>query len=188
MAKRGAHAPPFLLSAPEGFQSFESAYGAHNLVDSEDWLMSADGQCGVRIVTGAPEIQGVMGALNELNKRGVVFSIGHRCASPLRIFCCFFSTMRYFRSVSQALTLRPLRLSKALGSSHISSTLCLNCIIVIRPLSDSWVLHRISPPPLRPRPSRPPSAHLPHRSCPASALKHSTTNPPELRIRAARGP
>ncbi|KAJ7496903.1 carbohydrate esterase family 9 protein [Mycena latifolia] len=81
MAKRGAHAPPFLLSAPEGFQSFESAYGAHNLVDSEDWLMSADGQCGVRIVTGAPEITGVMGALKELSKRGVVFSIGHSVAS-----------------------------------------------------------------------------------------------------------
>lgn len=81
MEKRGAHAPPFLLSAPDGFQSFESAYGAHNLVDSEDWLMSADGQCGVRIVTGAPEIKGVMGALNELSKRGVIFSIGHSIAS-----------------------------------------------------------------------------------------------------------
>ncbi|KAJ7686521.1 Metallo-dependent hydrolase [Mycena rosella] len=81
MAKRGAHAPPFLLSAPDGFRSFESAYGAHNLVDSEDWLMSADGQCGVRIITGAPEIKGVMGALNELSKRGIVFSIGHSIAS-----------------------------------------------------------------------------------------------------------
>ncbi|KAJ7772116.1 carbohydrate esterase family 9 protein [Mycena maculata] len=81
MAKRGAHAPPFLLSAPDGFQSFESAYGAHNLVDSEDWMMSSDGQCGVRIVTGAPEIKGVMGALNELTKRGIVFSIGHSIAS-----------------------------------------------------------------------------------------------------------
>ncbi|KAJ7018349.1 carbohydrate esterase family 9 protein [Mycena alexandri] len=81
MAKRGAHAPPFLLSAPDGFSSFEDAYGAHNLVDSEDWLMSSDGQCGVRIVTAAPEIRGVMGAVNELSKRGVVFSIGHSAAS-----------------------------------------------------------------------------------------------------------
>ncbi|KAJ7287180.1 carbohydrate esterase family 9 protein [Mycena rebaudengoi] len=80
MAKRGAHAPPFLLAAPEGFKSFEDAYGAQNLVDSEDWLMGTDG-AGVRIVTGAPEIKGVMGALKELNKRGVVFSIGHSVAS-----------------------------------------------------------------------------------------------------------
>lgn len=78
MAKRGAHAPPYLLSAPDGFSSFESAYGAHNLVDSEDWLMATDGECGVRIITAAPEIRGVMGAVNELSKRGVVFSIGHR--------------------------------------------------------------------------------------------------------------
>ncbi|KAJ7169061.1 carbohydrate esterase family 9 protein [Mycena crocata] len=75
LAKRGAHAPPFLLSAPEGFQSFESAYGAHNLVDSEDWLMAADSQCGVRIVTGAPEIKGVMGALKELSNRGIIFQL-----------------------------------------------------------------------------------------------------------------
>ncbi|KAJ7350525.1 carbohydrate esterase family 9 protein [Mycena albidolilacea] len=81
MAKRGAHAPPYLLSAPDGFSSFESAYGAHNLVDSEDWLMATDGECGVRIITAAPEIRGVMGAVNELSKRGVVFSIGHSVAS-----------------------------------------------------------------------------------------------------------
>ncbi|KAJ7647690.1 carbohydrate esterase family 9 protein [Roridomyces roridus] len=81
MAKRGAHAPPFLLSAPEGIKSFESAYGAHNLVDSEDWLMATEGQCGVRIITGAPEIKGVVGAVHELTKRGVVFSIGHSAAT-----------------------------------------------------------------------------------------------------------
>ncbi|KAK7057577.1 carbohydrate esterase family 9 protein [Favolaschia claudopus] len=81
MAKRGAHAPPFLLSAPDGYGSFEDAYGAHNLVDSEDWLMSSEGQCGVRIITAAPEIRGVMGAVHELSKRGIVFSIGHSVAS-----------------------------------------------------------------------------------------------------------
>ncbi|KAJ6631608.1 Metallo-dependent hydrolase [Mycena sp. CBHHK59/15] len=81
LAKRGAHAPSFLLAAPEGFKSFEDAYGTDNLVDSDDWLMGGDGQTGVRIVTGAPEIKGVMGAVSELSKRGVVFSIGHSIAS-----------------------------------------------------------------------------------------------------------
>ncbi|KAJ7072674.1 carbohydrate esterase family 9 protein [Mycena amicta] len=81
MAKRGAHAPPFLLSAPNGFASFEETYGAQNLVDAEDWLMASDGLCGIRIVTAAPEIKGVMGAVKELSKRGVVFSIGHSIAS-----------------------------------------------------------------------------------------------------------
>lgn len=76
MAKRGAHAPSFLISAPQGIKSFEDLYGAENLADSEDWLMS--GTLGVRIITAAPEVNGVMSAVEELTKRGVIFSIGHR--------------------------------------------------------------------------------------------------------------
>ncbi|KAK0453610.1 carbohydrate esterase family 9 protein [Armillaria borealis] len=79
MAKRGAHAPSFLLSAKDGFRSFEELYGAVNLADSEDWLM-ADA-VGVRIITAAPEIEGVMQAVSELDKRGVVYSIGHSIAT-----------------------------------------------------------------------------------------------------------
>lgn len=33
---------------------------------------------GVRIITAAPEIEGVRPAVEEAVKRGVVFSIGHR--------------------------------------------------------------------------------------------------------------
>lgn len=36
---------------------------------------------GVRIITAAPEIDGVMPAVEEVVKRGVVFSIGHRCVA-----------------------------------------------------------------------------------------------------------
>ena len=79
VAKRGAHASPFLLSAPEGIASFEDVYGVENLVDREDWLMVDDSQAGgVRMITAAPEIDGVMTAIKELTKRGVFFSIGHR--------------------------------------------------------------------------------------------------------------
>lgn len=79
VAKRGAHASPFLLSAPEGLATFESVYGAANLVDKEDWLMAGDNQAvGVRLITVAPELDGVMNAIRELSNRGVVFSIGHR--------------------------------------------------------------------------------------------------------------
>jgi N-acetylglucosamine-6-phosphate deacetylase len=70
------------LPAPEGFKSFESIYGAENLANSEDWLMAGDGVCeagvGVRIITAAPEVNGVMGSVSELTKRGIVFSVGHR--------------------------------------------------------------------------------------------------------------
>lgn len=77
--KRGAHAPPFLLAAKDGLNTFEAIYGAANLVESEDWLMGADAQSvGVRMITAAPEVEGVMGAIGALSKRGVVFAIGHR--------------------------------------------------------------------------------------------------------------
>jgi N-acetylglucosamine-6-phosphate deacetylase len=82
LAKRGAHAPPFLLTAPKGYQSFEQLYGADNLADAEDWLMNQgplNGEgLGVRIITAAPEVEGVMDSISEVTKRGIVFSIGHR--------------------------------------------------------------------------------------------------------------
>lgn len=41
--------------------------------------MAGDGGgASVRMITAAPEVDGVMDAISELNKRGVVFSIGHR--------------------------------------------------------------------------------------------------------------
>lgn len=82
-AKRGAHAPQFLMSAPDELESFEAVYGADNLADKEDWLMSEghDQSVGVRIITAAPEIQGVIPAMEEVVQRGVVFSIGHSVAS-----------------------------------------------------------------------------------------------------------
>ncbi|KAI0039383.1 carbohydrate esterase family 9 protein [Auriscalpium vulgare] len=82
LAKRGAHAPVFLKSASSGFASFEDMYGAANLAYAEDWLMDDGGlAAGVRIVTAAPEIEGVMDAVKPLVERGVVFSIGHSIAT-----------------------------------------------------------------------------------------------------------
>ena len=80
MAKRGAHYPGFLISAKNNFASFEEVYGAANLADQEDWLMAEGDDVGVRIITAAPEIEGVMPSIPELVKRGIVYSIGHRYA------------------------------------------------------------------------------------------------------------
>ncbi|TFK50997.1 Metallo-dependent hydrolase [Heliocybe sulcata] len=80
MAKRGAHAPPFIIPAPDRLQSFEEVYGAENLAVNEDWVMESE-QVGVRIITAAPEIEGVMDTLTELTNRGIVFSIGHSIAT-----------------------------------------------------------------------------------------------------------
>lgn len=93
MAKRGAHAVPFLLTAPQGFQSLESLYGADNLADAEDWLMKDNvvggEEVGVRIITAAPELDGVGASVKELTKRQVVFSIGHRfvCLPLISLLC-----------------------------------------------------------------------------------------------------
>ena len=68
-AKRGAHAQPLLVTAPKGITSIEEVYGRQNL---------APGGPGVRMVTAAPELQGIMESIHPLSERGIVFSIGHR--------------------------------------------------------------------------------------------------------------
>lgn len=52
-----------------GIASFESVYGTHALRESLP---------GVRMITAAPEIDGVISAMGELTKRGIICSIGHR--------------------------------------------------------------------------------------------------------------
>jgi N-acetylglucosamine-6-phosphate deacetylase len=62
-------------------------YGARNLAIREDWLMDEDASAsvGVRIVTAAPEINGVLDAAHDLDQRGIVFSIGHRFVKSLSV-------------------------------------------------------------------------------------------------------
>jgi len=72
-----------IRSPPKGFASFEEMYGAQNLAIKEDWLMEQDALLGVRIITAAPEIVGVLDAIPELDQRGIVFSIGHRYVESL---------------------------------------------------------------------------------------------------------
>ena len=58
-----------------------SLYGSGNLAVSEDWLMGSETQnesVGVRVITAAPEVDGVMASIEELTRRGIVFSMGHR--------------------------------------------------------------------------------------------------------------
>ncbi|KAG1824342.1 carbohydrate esterase family 9 protein [Suillus subaureus] len=84
MSKRGAHSPALIIPASEGFKTFESIYSPENLAEAEDWLMSGDtlyDTVGVRIITAAPEVEGVMEAINEASKRGICFNIGHSMAT-----------------------------------------------------------------------------------------------------------
>ncbi|KIK94768.1 carbohydrate esterase family 9 protein [Paxillus rubicundulus Ve08.2h10] len=84
LAKRGAHPPPFIIPASDGFKTFESTYGTENLTDAENWLMGGDideETVGVRIITAAPEVEGVMEAISTASKRGICFNIGHSICS-----------------------------------------------------------------------------------------------------------
>lgn len=47
-------------------------YGAENLKQGDI------GEVGVRVITAAPEVDGVMDSIDALAKRGVLFSVGHR--------------------------------------------------------------------------------------------------------------
>lgn len=84
MTKRGAHSPPLIIPASEGYKTFEAIYQPENLADAEDWLMRdgvSQGTVGARIITAAPEIEGVMDAILEVGKRGICFNIGHSICS-----------------------------------------------------------------------------------------------------------
>ncbi|KAF8608043.1 Metallo-dependent hydrolase [Ceratobasidium sp. AG-I] len=70
-AKRGAHTQSLLLSAPEGIVTLEDVYGSAALGKHVG---------GVRIITAAPELEGIIGSVAPLSERGVIFSIGHSIA------------------------------------------------------------------------------------------------------------
>lgn len=50
--------------------------------------MDRDAPLGVRIITAAPEVAGVLDAVHEFDQRGIVFSIGHRYieSSPPNVY------------------------------------------------------------------------------------------------------
>lgn len=52
-------------------------------IDAFDAVYGKDGldQPGVKMITAAPDVEGVMGCVETLTKRGVTFSIGHSDAN-----------------------------------------------------------------------------------------------------------
>ena len=67
--RKGAHSEALLLTAPEdhAIQVLERVYGKKGL-----------DQVGVKLITLAPDVEGIMSCIPELSKRGVTVSIGHR--------------------------------------------------------------------------------------------------------------
>ncbi|KAI5116892.1 hypothetical protein M0805_004160 [Coniferiporia weirii] len=84
--KRGAHAQALLQPAAAGIPDVERVYGANNLAVREDWELTSAADAtvsgaGVRVITLAPELPGILAAIGELSQRGVIVSIGHSVAS-----------------------------------------------------------------------------------------------------------
>lgn len=63
--KPGCHPQDAIVTAPEGYKSFEDVYGGEENVK------------GARVITLAAEQDGVMDAIPELTKRGPIVSLGH---------------------------------------------------------------------------------------------------------------
>lgn len=131
MSKRGAHSPPLIIPASEGFKTFESIYGAENLAEAEEWFASVESEhdnAGVRIITAAPEVEGVMEAVNEASKRGICFNIGHRYARVENND----TMLPLIRIVWLRRMLQLQQYGTELDASRISSMQCHNFTIAIR--------------------------------------------------------
>lgn len=139
-----------ILTYIGGFTTFESVYGPSALQDqteltirSTNGVSSTSAPPFVRMITAAPEIEGVISAIQKLSKRGVVCSIGHRFVNYLSscwtlykrwFICCHFTT------VSLPLT-RPSKPCNLVPASlPTCSTPCHNYITGTRVSSDCWVL------------------------------------------------
>ena len=61
--------------------------------------MTGDRNPAVRLITAAPEIPGVMDALDELTKKGVAFSIGHRFVAPAQFFSSLVNPYEHFTAL-----------------------------------------------------------------------------------------
>jgi hypothetical protein len=63
-----------------GFKSFSEVYGEAALCPGDQFVGKRGNRTfpGVRVITAAPEIEGVIPAMEELSRRGVICAIGHR--------------------------------------------------------------------------------------------------------------
>jgi hypothetical protein len=95
---------------------------------------------GVRIITGAPEVEGVMHAIAKASKRGICFNIGHRLA-PLSTSADDMCSMANVVSARRT-WLRP-RSEMAHGVSPTCSMRCPSYTIETPRSSVCWAPHRI---------------------------------------------
>ncbi|KAF8928549.1 hypothetical protein BGZ58_009591 [Dissophora ornata] len=81
-ARNGAHELKVLqASAPNGYKDFKDVYGfEEDTPEAQRKLSDDDLQC-VKIITCAPELEGVLASIPDLVKAGITVSIGHSMAN-----------------------------------------------------------------------------------------------------------
>ena len=78
--KPGCHPQDNLTEAQDGWDAFLDMYGGENLTPVKTAARGRSTQAGsemVKLITVAPELQGVMGSIRRLKDAGFVVSIGH---------------------------------------------------------------------------------------------------------------
>ncbi|KAF9174476.1 putative N-acetylglucosamine-6-phosphate deacetylase [Mortierella sp. AD011] len=81
-ARIGAHELKVLqASANSGYNDFKDVYGLEGATPEDQGKLSQDSQNSVKIITCAPELEGIMDTIPDLVKAGITVSIGHSMAN-----------------------------------------------------------------------------------------------------------
>ncbi|KAG0371609.1 putative N-acetylglucosamine-6-phosphate deacetylase [Mortierella sp. AD032] len=81
-ARVGAHERKVLqASASNGYNDFKSVYGLEGATPEEQRKLNDEDLHSVKIITCAPELDGVMASIPDLVKAGITVSIGHSMAN-----------------------------------------------------------------------------------------------------------
>ncbi|KAG0300630.1 hypothetical protein BGZ98_009031 [Dissophora globulifera] len=81
-ARNGAHELKVLqASAPNGYKDFKDVYGFEGETPEAQRLLSEEDMHCVKIITCAPELEGIMGTIPDLVKAGITVSVGHSMAN-----------------------------------------------------------------------------------------------------------
>lgn len=85
-ARIGAHELKVLqASAKSGYSDFKEVYGLEGSTPEEQFKLTQENQNSVKIITCAPELEGIMDSIPDLVKAGITVSVGKFFFLLLRI-------------------------------------------------------------------------------------------------------
>ncbi|RUS25784.1 hypothetical protein BC938DRAFT_471672 [Jimgerdemannia flammicorona] len=118
--KKGAHNPNVLSAAPRGITDLDARYGPELAFKKPD--ARGDIERAVRLITIAPELEGLLEAVPELVSRGITVSIGHseaRIADAEAAVAKGTTFITHLFNAMQAFHHRDPGIIGVLGSTHL---------------------------------------------------------------------